>query len=35
MINLECFKDKIFDLLNEEDIMNIRDIEINNQENTF
>ena len=35
MKNLEYFKDKIFDLLNEENTMDIRDIETNDQENTF
>ena len=35
MKNLEYFKDKIFDLLNEENTMDIRDIETNDKENTF
>ena len=35
MINLECFKDKIFHLLNEENTMDIRDIETNDKEDTF
>ena len=35
MINLEYFKDKIFDLLNEENTMDIQDIETNDKENTF
>ena len=28
MINLECFKDKIFDLLNEENTMDIQDMDL-------
>ena len=35
MKNLECFKNKIFDLLNEANNMEIRDFEINDKENTF
>jgi len=35
MKNLEYFKNKIFNLLNEENTMDIQDIETNDQENTF
>ena len=35
MINLECFKDKIFHLLNEENTMDIRDIETNDKQGIF
>lgn len=35
MSDLECFKDTIFDLLNEADSLAIKDVEINDKENRF
>ncbi len=34
-MELNCFKDKLFDLLNEADNMEIKNIEVNDKENTF
>ena len=34
-MSLNDFKDKLFDLLNEADNMEIKDIEANDKENTF
>ncbi|MEY8322013.1 hypothetical protein AAK894_13240 [Lachnospiraceae bacterium 46-61] len=35
MSDLECFKDTIFDLLNEADSLAIKDVETNDKENRF
>lgn len=32
---LDYFKDKVFDLLNEADIMDVKDIETDDRKNTF